>query len=124
MTDDKANDAAILTYLAYDADKEEKLLDNPKFIKTPIVRNGKKATVGYCPEVCRPGTENLLFSPLSSYKNSVTNAGVYATDFYFVRLFFSCTGDLLVRPSAGIRIKFTVLVFHMSDDHIVQDERE
>jgi len=45
--------AEILTYLAYDSDKEEKLLENPAFIKTPIVRNGKKATVGYCPDVWR-----------------------------------------------------------------------
>lgn len=31
--------------------KEEILLKNPKLYKTPIVRNGKKATVGYEPEV-------------------------------------------------------------------------
>lgn len=31
--------------------KEELLLNNPKLYKTPIVRNGKKATVGYEPEV-------------------------------------------------------------------------
>lgn len=30
---------------------EEVLLKNPKIFKTPIVRNGKKATVGYRPEV-------------------------------------------------------------------------
>lgn len=30
---------------------EEKLLTNPKLFKTPIVRNGKKATVGYRPEI-------------------------------------------------------------------------
>ncbi len=29
----------------------EKLLEMPELLKTPIVRNGKKATVGYCPEV-------------------------------------------------------------------------
>jgi len=51
MIDDKAAGAEIISYLAYDADKEAKLLENPAFIKTPIVRNGKKATVGYCPEV-------------------------------------------------------------------------
>ena len=44
-------DAALLKYLAYDEDKVEKLLDNPKLLRTPIVRNGKKATVGYCPEI-------------------------------------------------------------------------
>lgn len=31
--------------------KEEILLNNPKLYKTPIVRNGKEATVGYEPEV-------------------------------------------------------------------------
>lgn len=38
-------------YLSDVADKEEKLLENPKMFKTPIVRNGKQATVGYQPEV-------------------------------------------------------------------------
>jgi len=51
MIDSSAPGAEILQYLAYDADREEKLFDNPPFIKTPVVRNGKKATVGYCPEV-------------------------------------------------------------------------
>jgi len=41
----------LLTYLAHDADKEEKLIENPALIKTPIVRNSKQATVGYCPDV-------------------------------------------------------------------------
>lgn len=31
--------------------KKEILLNNPKLYKTPIVRNGRKATVGYKPEV-------------------------------------------------------------------------
>ena len=30
---------------------EEKLLEHGELFKTPIVRNGKKATVGYCPEI-------------------------------------------------------------------------
>ena len=51
MIDVKARGAELLQYLAYDADKEEKLLDTPALLKTPIVRNGKKATVGYCPDV-------------------------------------------------------------------------
>ncbi|MDR0490098.1 MAG: ArsC family transcriptional regulator [Oscillospiraceae bacterium] len=51
MTDGTASGAEILDYLAYDADREEKLFENPAFIKTPIVRNGKMATVGYCPEI-------------------------------------------------------------------------
>ena len=51
MTDETAPGAEILKYLAYDADREEKLFENPAYIKTPIVRNGKKATVGYMPEI-------------------------------------------------------------------------
>ena len=31
--------------------KEDKVFDDPGLMKTPVVRNGKKATVGYCPEV-------------------------------------------------------------------------
>ncbi len=46
----KSDDAVLLRYLS-DSDKTEKLLDNPRLIKTPVVRNGKKATVGYCPDV-------------------------------------------------------------------------
>jgi len=51
MIDKTAPGVEILTYLAYDADREEKLLENPMFLVTPIVRNGKMATVGYQPEV-------------------------------------------------------------------------
>ena len=42
------------TYAAYTSDEalvEEKLLENPGMFNTPIVRNGKKATVGYKPDV-------------------------------------------------------------------------
>ena len=35
---------------AYDQDKVEKVLENPTLLRTPIVRNGKQATVGYQPE--------------------------------------------------------------------------
>lgn len=41
---------ALVKYIA-DADKEEKILENQHILKTPIVRNGKKATVGYKPEI-------------------------------------------------------------------------
>ncbi len=40
---------ALMKYISDDA-KEEKLFENQPAIKTPIVRNGKQATVGYCPE--------------------------------------------------------------------------
>lgn len=41
---------ALVKYLA-EEEKEEKILENPKLIKTPIVRNGRKATVGYQPDI-------------------------------------------------------------------------
>lgn len=41
---------ALIQYIA-DEDKDEKVLENQKVLKTPIVRNGKQATIGFCPEV-------------------------------------------------------------------------
>ena len=51
MIDEKDRDYPLLQYLASDEAKLEKLFEEPYLIKTPIVRNGKKATVGYQPEV-------------------------------------------------------------------------
>ncbi len=51
LIDQKHPDAALVNYLAYDADKLEKLLEDPRLLATPIVRNGRAATVGYRPEV-------------------------------------------------------------------------
>lgn len=45
------SDAPEIGYLAYDEDKLEKLFQYPELLKTPIVRNGRRATVGYCPDV-------------------------------------------------------------------------
>ena len=49
--DCKDKDALALVKHITDEQKEEKLLANQQVIKTPIVRNGKQATVGYAPEV-------------------------------------------------------------------------
>lgn len=51
MIDENASGAELLQYLAYADDKFEKLFEDPTLLKTPIVRNGKKATVGYAPDV-------------------------------------------------------------------------
>ena len=51
LIDPDAPDVEMLTYLAHEADKEEKLLEEPWLLKTPIVRNGKHATVGFCPDI-------------------------------------------------------------------------
>jgi len=41
----------LLRYMDDKQAQEDKVLDNPSLMKTPIVRNGKFATVGYCPDV-------------------------------------------------------------------------
>jgi arsenate reductase-like glutaredoxin family protein len=41
----------LIQYLAGNEAKEQKLLENPKLFKTPIVRNGKQATIGYRPDI-------------------------------------------------------------------------
>jgi len=51
MLDEKDPDYPLVQYLAGNEAKLEKLFDCPWLIKTPVVRNGKQATVGYCPEV-------------------------------------------------------------------------
>ena len=56
LVDDRHPDAALLRYLAYEEDKEQKLLDNPRLLRTPIVRNGRLATVGFCPEIWKGWT--------------------------------------------------------------------
>ena len=45
---------ALIDLVRYTDDKrakEDKLFDHPELMKTPIVRNGRQATAGYCPEV-------------------------------------------------------------------------
>lgn len=41
---------SLITYLA-ESQKFDKLLENQQILREPIVRNGQKATVGYCPDV-------------------------------------------------------------------------
>lgn len=52
LLNDKCKDKDALALIRYiaDEDKEEKILENQQVLKTPIVRNGKKATVGYSPD--------------------------------------------------------------------------
>ena len=53
MIDEDCKDKDALALIKYisDDEKEEKLLANQQVIKTPVVRNGKLATVGYMPDV-------------------------------------------------------------------------
>jgi arsenate reductase len=53
MINENAKDKDVITLMKYlsDGDKEEKLIENQQVIKTPIVRNGRQATIGFCPDV-------------------------------------------------------------------------
>ena len=51
MADPADQDYPLFQYLASAEAKLDKLYEGPYLIKTPIVRNGKQATVGYCPDV-------------------------------------------------------------------------
>lgn len=53
LVDEKAKEYedCYLPYLAVETDIDEKILENQQILKTPIVRNGNKATVGVCPEI-------------------------------------------------------------------------
>ena len=49
--DSKSPEVTLMKYMEDKVAKEDKVFDDPSLMKTPIVRNGKQATVGYCPEV-------------------------------------------------------------------------
>ncbi len=53
MLDENCKDKNLMTLFNYlsDEDKEDKMLENPILLKTPIVRNGKQATVGVDVEI-------------------------------------------------------------------------
>ena len=47
----KSPDITLMKYMDDKTAKEDKVFDDPALMKTPIVRNGKQATVGDCPEI-------------------------------------------------------------------------
>ena len=49
--DSKDPQITLMRYMDDRQAKEDKVFDDPSLMKTPVVRNGKQATVGYCPEV-------------------------------------------------------------------------
>ena len=49
-TSSRAYEELYMPYISPSA-QEEKLLENPVLFRTPIVRTGREATVGYCPEI-------------------------------------------------------------------------
>ena len=49
--DSKDEQITLMRYMDDVRSKEDKIYDDPTLMRTPIVRNGKLATVGYCPEI-------------------------------------------------------------------------
>ena len=49
--DSKSETITLMKYMDDKRAKEDKVFDDPTLMKTPIVRNGKKVTIGYCPEI-------------------------------------------------------------------------
>lgn len=47
----RSQDITLMKYMEDTRAKEDKVFDDPSLMRTPIVRNGKNVTVGYCPEV-------------------------------------------------------------------------
>ena len=47
----KSQEITLMKYMDDKTAKEDKIFDDPTLIKTPVVRNGKQATAGYCPEI-------------------------------------------------------------------------
>ncbi len=53
----KSQGAVLIKYLSGDDAKFEKLLEDGTLIRTPVVRNGKKAAVGYQPDIWEKWTK-------------------------------------------------------------------
>ena len=49
--ENKSQEITNMRYMEDKIAKEDKVYDDPSLMKTPIVRNGKQATAGYCPEI-------------------------------------------------------------------------
>lgn len=47
----KSQEITNMKYMDDPRAKEDKVFDDPNLMKSPIVRNGKEATVGFCPDV-------------------------------------------------------------------------
>ena len=46
----KSDQITMMKYMDDRRAKEDKVFDDPALMKTPIVRNGKQVTVGFCPD--------------------------------------------------------------------------
>ena len=49
--DSKSPEVTLMKYMEDKIAKEDKVFYDPMLMRTPVVRNGKQATCGYCPEI-------------------------------------------------------------------------
>ena len=49
--DVKSDTITLLKYMDDSHAKEDRVYDEPALMRTPIVRNGRQVTLGYCPEI-------------------------------------------------------------------------
>ena len=47
----KSETVTLLRYMDDKTAKEDKVFADPKLVRTPVVRNGRQVTVGYCPDI-------------------------------------------------------------------------
>lgn len=57
LANEKSSDYHLFRHLT-DEGKFDKLLECPSLLKTPIIRNGNKATVGYQPDIWKTWAED------------------------------------------------------------------
>lgn len=52
LLDSGAKEKELMTLVRYlaEEDREEKIFENQRIMRTPVVRNGRQATVGFCPD--------------------------------------------------------------------------
>lgn len=49
--DGKSQEITLMKYMDDLRAKEDKVFDDPSLMRTPIVRNGKQVSIGYCPQI-------------------------------------------------------------------------
>ena len=81
LVDPNAKDKQTLALLdaLVDWQKEDKLFENQQLFLTPIVRNGRKATVGYQPDVWKTWASGMRFSQKNHGHSFAQWAGMWYT---------------------------------------------
>lgn len=46
-----SQEITLMKYMEDVQAKEDRVFDDPSLMRTPIVRNGRQVTIGYCPEI-------------------------------------------------------------------------